>query len=255
MSDQQSAKPQLTGEQMQQLDQQHIWHPYSSMVAPPPVYPVVSASGVHLKLADGRELLDGLSSWWSVIHGYNHPVINQAAKDQIDAMSHVMFGGITHPSAVKLAKLLVDITPAKLEKVFFSDSGSVAVEVAIKMAVQYWQSQGKAEKHQLLALKSGYHGDTFAAMSVCDPETGMHHLFSKVLKQQLFAESPNCGFHDSCAESDLRDIKQLLEDNHQQLAAVILEPIVQGASGMKFYSPELSFVRCAHSATTNDVTA
>ena len=228
----------LSTEQLLALDKQHIWHPYASMIDAPPVYPVVSARGVRLKMADGTELIDGLSSWWSAIHGYNHPVLNQAAKDQLEDMSHVMFGGITHPSAVNLAKLLVDITPASLNKVFFSDSGSVAVEVAIKMAIQYWYSVGRKEKHQLLTLKNGYHGDTFGAMATCDPVTGMHHMFSEVLPKHHFAEAPRTRFGDDFNEADISSFKSLIEQNHQNLAAVILEPIVQGTGGMNFYSPE-----------------
>ncbi|MDG1773769.1 MAG: adenosylmethionine--8-amino-7-oxononanoate transaminase [Oceanicoccus sp.] len=228
----------LSTEQLLALDKAHIWHPYASMIDAPPVYPIVSAEGVRLKMADGAELIDGMSSWWSVIHGYNHPVLNQAAKDQLEDMSHVMFGGITHPSAVKLAKLLVDITPASLNKVFFSDSGSVAVEVAIKMAIQYWYSVGRKEKHQLLTLKNGYHGDTFGAMATCDPVTGMHHMFSEVLPKHLFAEKPRTKFGEEFDEEDISSFKTLIEENHQYLAAVILEPIVQGTGGMNFYSPE-----------------
>lgn len=228
----------LSTEQLLALDKAHIWHPYASMIDAPPVYPIVSAEGVRLKMADGAELIDGMSSWWSVIHGYNHPVLNQAAKDQLEDMSHVMFGGITHPSAVKLAKLLVDITPASLNKVFFSDSGSVAVEVAIKMAIQYWYSVGRKEKHQLLTLKNGYHGDTFGAMATCDPVTGMHHMFSEVLPKHLFAEKPRTKFGEEFDEEDISSFKTLIEENHQNLAAVILEPIVQGTGGMNFYSPE-----------------
>ena len=228
----------LSTEQLLALDKQHIWHPYASMIDAPPVYPVVSARGVRLKMADGTELIDGLSSWWSAIHGYNHPVLNQAAKDQLEDMSHVMFGGITHPSAVNLAKLLVDITPPSLNKVFFSDSGSVAVEVAIKMAIQYWYSVGRKEKHQLLTLKNGYHGDTFGAMATCDPVTGMHHMFSEVLPKHHFAEAPRTRFGDDFNEADISSFKSLIEQNHQNLAAVILEPIVQGTGGMNFYSPE-----------------
>lgn len=221
-----------------ELDRRHIWHPYSSMFTGNPPLPVVAAHGVHLELADGRQLIDGMSSWWSAIHGYNHPVINAAAKAQIDQMSHVMFGGLTHPPAVELAKLLADITPAGLDKVFFSDSGSVAVEVAIKMAIQYWGSQGQARKHRLLTIRSGYHGDTFATMAVCDPVTGMHHLFRDVLTQHLFAPSPRCQFGGDFDDQDITEFEQLIAAHHNELAAVILEPIVQGAGGMKFYHPE-----------------
>lgn len=219
------------------FDHKHLWHPYASMTSPPPVYPVVSASGARLSLADGRQLIDGMSSWWSVLHGYNHPVLNRALTDQLEKMAHVMFGGLTHEPAVKLGKCLVDITPRDLDKVFFSDSGSVAVEVAIKMALQFWYSVGQPHKNRLLALRNGYHGDTFAAMSVCDPYTGMHHIFSGVLPRQLFAESPAVGFNEAFEEHHITDFKSLIERHHHELAAVILEPVVQGTGGMKFYSP------------------
>ncbi len=230
--------PDLTTEELLSLDRQYVWHPYASMTSTVPVYPVVSAQGVRIKLADGRELIDGMSSWWSAIHGYNHPVLNTAAKAQLEDMSHVMFGGLTHPSAVKLAKLLVDITPPSLTKVFISDSGSVSVEVAIKMAIQYWYSIGQREKHELLTIRGGYHGDTFAAMATCDPVTGMHHMFRDVLPQHYFADKPTCRFGDSCGEQDIASFRQLIENHHQTLAAVILEPIVQGAGGMNFYSAD-----------------
>jgi adenosylmethionine-8-amino-7-oxononanoate aminotransferase len=219
-------------------DQQFVWHPYSSLTNPIPAYEVVSAQGVNLQLADGTELIDGMSSWWCTIHGYNHPVLNQAAKQQIDAVSHVMFGGITHAPAVNLCEKLVQITPAGLDKVFLADSGSVGVEVAIKMAFQYWISKGQPQKNKLLSLRNGYHGDTFAAMSVCDPVTGMHHLFSQVLQQHLFAPAPQTAFDGDWDEGDIAEFARLIRDNQQQLAAVILEPIVQGAGGMRFYSPE-----------------
>lgn len=219
-------------------DQQFVWHPYSSLTNPIPAYEVVSAQGVNLQLADGTELIDGMSSWWCTIHGYNHPVLNQAAKQQIDAVSHVMFGGITHAPAVNLCEKLVKITPAGLDKVFLADSGSVGVEVAIKMAFQYWISKGQPQKNKLLSLRNGYHGDTFAAMSVCDPVTGMHHLFSEVLQQHLFAPAPQTAFDGDWDEGDITEFARLIRDNQQQLAAVILEPIVQGAGGMRFYSPE-----------------
>lgn len=218
-------------------DQQFVWHPYSSLSAPIPAYEVVSAKGVYLKLADGRELIDGMSSWWCTIHGYNHPVLNQAAKDQIDKVSHVMFGGITHKPAVELCEKLVAITPAGLDKVFLSDSGSVAVEVAIKMAFQYWISQGQAQKSQLLTLRSGYHGDTFAAMSVCDPKTGMHHMFDQVVTKHHFAPAPQTGVYEEWNEEDIAEFAEIISSKSDQLAAVILEPIVQGAGGMRFYSP------------------
>ena len=218
-------------------DQQFVWHPYSSLSTPIPAYEVVSAKGVYLKLADGRELIDGMSSWWCTIHGYNHPVLNQAAKDQIDKVSHVMFGGITHAPAVELCEKLVAITPPGLDKVFLSDSGSVAVEVAIKMAFQYWISQGQAQKSQLLTLRSGYHGDTFAAMSVCDPKTGMHHMFDQVVTKHHFAPAPQTGVYEKWIEEDIAEFAEIISSKSDQLAAVILEPIVQGAGGMRFYSP------------------
>lgn len=223
--------------QILQKDQQFVWHPYSSLSNPIPAYEVVSANGVNLHLADGTELIDGMSSWWCTIHGYNHPVLNEAAKQQIDLVSHVMFGGITHAPAVNLCEKLVEITPAGLDKVFLADSGSVGVEVAIKMAFQYWISQGQSGKNKLLSLRSGYHGDTFAAMSVCDPVTGMHHLFDQVMQKNYFAPAPKTGFDEAWDEQDIADFAQIISDKHNELAAVILEPIVQGAGGMRFYSP------------------
>lgn len=221
-----------------QKDQQFVWHPYSSLTKPIPAYEVVSAKGVRLELANGRQLIDGMSSWWCAIHGYNHPALNAAAKDQIDRMSHVMFGGITHSPAVTLCEKIVDITPEGLDKVFLSDSGSVSVEVAIKMAFQYWISKGQPEKNKLLSLKGGYHGDTFAAMSVCDPTNGMHHIFDQVLLQHYFAPKPQIGFDQPWDISDIAEFKSIIENQHQNIAAVILEPVVQGAGGMNFYSPE-----------------
>jgi adenosylmethionine-8-amino-7-oxononanoate aminotransferase len=221
-----------------QKDQQFVWHPYSSLTKPIPAYEVVSAKGVRLELANGRQLIDGMSSWWCAIHGYNHPALNAAAKDQINRMSHVMFGGITHSPAVTLCEKIVDITPEGLDKVFLSDSGSVSVEVAIKMAFQYWISKGQPEKNKLLSLKGGYHGDTFAAMSVCDPTNGMHHIFDQVLPQHYFAPKPQIGFDQPWDISDIAAFKSIIENQHQNIAAVILEPVVQGAGGMNFYSPE-----------------
>lgn len=219
------------------MDKDHIWHPYSSVVDPAPVYPVASADGVRLHLADGRMLIDGMSSWWCTIHGYNHPALNSAITAQISKMSHVMFGGITHEPAVRLAQTLAEITPPGLDKVFLSDSGSVSIEVAMKMALQYWQSQGEKGKSRFLSLKRGYHGDTFGAMSVCDPVTGMHHLFRDVLTPQFFSESPQCGFYDAWSEDFILDFKQTITAHADEIAAVILEPVVQGAGGMRFYSP------------------
>jgi adenosylmethionine-8-amino-7-oxononanoate aminotransferase len=219
-------------------DRAHVWHPYATVIEPLPVYPVVSASGVRLKLADGRELIDGMASWWAVIHGYNHPALNAAAVEQIDAMAHVMFGGLTHRPAIALAARLVELTPPPLQKVFFCDSGSVSVEVAIKMAIQYWHARGKPEKNKLLSLRSGYHGDTFGAMAVCDPITGMHELFAGILPRHYFAEAPPCGYHEPCSEQDIASFRKLLANHHTEIAAAIMEPIVQGAGGMRFYSPE-----------------
>ncbi|MEN8206303.1 MAG: adenosylmethionine--8-amino-7-oxononanoate transaminase [Pseudomonadota bacterium] len=220
-------------------DRAHIWHPYSAMGAElQPVYPVVSAQGVRLRLADGRELIDGMSSWWCAIHGYNHPVLNAAIEAQLGDMAHVMFGGLTHPAAVRLADRLVALTPEPLQSVFFSDSGSVSVEVAMKMAIQYWQACHKAGKQQFLTIRSGYHGDTLGAMSVCDPVTGMHNLFDGVLAQQLFVDSPGCRFGEPCRDQDIEAFKQQLAGNHHRIAAVIMEPIVQGAGGMRFYSAD-----------------
>jgi adenosylmethionine-8-amino-7-oxononanoate aminotransferase len=220
------------------FDREHIWHPYSSVVHPPCIHEVVSADGVRLRLNDGREIIDGMSSWWSAIHGYNHPRLNQAVKDQVETMSHVMFGGLTHPPAVELARKLVDITAEPLQKVFFADSGSIAVEVAIKMAIQYWFAQGKNNKHRLLTLRNGYHGDTFGTMAVCDPDNGMHGMFDQVLAKHLFAPSPNCINDDDYSDEDIAPFRQIISENHHQIAAVILEPIVQNAGGMNFYCPE-----------------
>ena len=219
-------------------DRAHIWHPYAAATDPGVIFPVTGASGVRLKLADGRELIDGMASWWCAIHGYNHPVLNRAVSQQLEQMSHVMFGGLTHPPAVKLAQMLVDLTPESLTRVFFSDSGSVSVEVALKMAIQYWHAVGKPGKQKMVALRSGYHGDTFGAMSVCDPVAGMHHLFGDVLFQQHFVQAPECGFEDDCPESDMEEITDLLSAHHADIAAVVLEPVVQGAGGMRFYSPD-----------------
>lgn len=219
------------------FDRQHIWHPYTSTLTPLTCYPVASASGVHIKLEDGTELVDGMSSWWSTIHGYNHPHLNQAAHQQIDQVSHVMFGGITHQPAISLCKKLLSLAPSNLEHVFLADSGSVAVEVSLKMALQYWHAKGE-RRPKFLTLRHGYHGDTFAAMSVTDPDNSMHSLYKGFLPEHIFAESPTCGYWDEWKPEDLTNFEHKIETLHQELAAVILEPIVQGAGGMRIYHPE-----------------
>ncbi|ALM71256.1 adenosylmethionine--8-amino-7-oxononanoate transaminase [Vibrio vulnificus] len=219
------------------FDRQHIWHPYTSTLTPLTCYPVNSASGVYIKLEDGTTLIDGMSSWWSTIHGYNHPHLNQAAHRQIDQVSHVMFGGITHQPAINLCKKLLSLAPNNLEHVFLADSGSVAVEVSLKMALQYWHAKGE-RRPKFLTLQHGYHGDTFAAMSVTDPDNSMHSLYKGFLPEHIFAKSPTGGFWDEWKPEDLTDFAQKIEQHHQELAAVILEPIVQGAGGMRIYHPE-----------------
>ena len=220
------------------FDRRHIWHPYTSMVDPLPVYHAVGAEGVRIRLADGRELVDGMASWWCAIHGYNHPELNAAARDQLDSAAHLMFGGLTHEPAVALAGLLIDLTPPPLQHVFFSDSGSVSVEVAIKMAIQFWSAAGRSEKHRLLTIRGGYHGDTFGAMSVCDPVTGMHERFRPVLAEHVFVSRPRRRFGEALHPEDRAEIERTLAKHHGEVAAVILEPVVQGAGGMWFYSQE-----------------
>ncbi|EMI8338620.1 TPA: adenosylmethionine--8-amino-7-oxononanoate transaminase [Proteus mirabilis] len=219
------------------FDLRHIWHPYTSMSNPLPAYPLVSAKGVELTLANGKQLIDGMSSWWAAIHGYNHPELNTAVTEQLAAMSHVMFGGITHPPAVALCRKLLAITPAPLECIFLADSGSVAVEVAIKMALQYWQAKGE-KRQRIVALKRGYHGDTFGAMSVCDPDNSMHSLYKGYLPNHLFVEAPKTGFYQPWDATDIDALRTTLAQHHQHIAAVMLEPIVQGAGGMRIYHPE-----------------
>ncbi len=223
---------------MLEFDRRHIWHPYTSMTEPLPIYPVVRASGVELELADGRRLIDGMSSWWCAIHGYNNPRLNKAVQVQLENMAHVMFGGISHKPAVELVEKLLKILPPGLEHVFLADSGSVSVEVAIKMALQYWQAVGKSKKTRLFTVRGGYHGDTMAAMSVCDPDTGMHHLFSDILPKQLFADKPVCRFDMPYVPDSISSLEQILKENANEIAAAIIEPIVQGAGGMWFYHPQ-----------------
>ncbi len=203
-----------------------------------PVFAVESAQGARITLADGRELIDGMASWWCAIHGYNHPVMNAAVSNQLESMAHVMFGGLTHKPAVELANRLVEITPEPLQSVFFSDSGSVSVEVAMKMAIQYWNARKQPSKQKFLTILYGYHGDTFGAMSVTDPVNSMHSLFADVLTQQYFVAAPACRFGEACSDDDIAPLQQQLETNNDTIAAVILEPIVQGAGGMRFYSAE-----------------
>ena len=219
-------------------DRKYIWHPYSAMDTDMPLFAVASAHSVRIQLHDGRELIDGMASWWCVIHGYNHPVINRAIEQQLQKMSHVMFGGLTHQPAVTLAEKLVAITPEPLQCVFFADSGSVAIEVAMKMAIQYWHAKGQVTRQQFLTIRHGYHGDTFGAMSVCDPVSGMHSLFSKMLPHQFFVDAPDCKFGETCTDSDLANFKNTLHGHINEIAAVIMEPIVQGAGGMRFYSAD-----------------
>ncbi|MEJ8652112.1 adenosylmethionine--8-amino-7-oxononanoate transaminase [Streptomyces sp. MS1.AVA.3] len=231
----------LTPGELLALDRQHVWHPYGPMPGRAAPLLVESASGVRLRLAEpveGQgELVDGMSSWWSAVHGYNHPVLNDAARGQLERMSHVMFGGLTHEPAVRLAKRLVDISPEPLQHVFLADSGSVSVEVAVKMCLQYWRSLGKPRKQRLLTWRGGYHGDTWQPMSVCDPDGGMHELWQGVLPRQIFADTPPAGFDAAPDEAYTAHLRELIGRHAEELAAVIVEPVVQGAGGMSFHSP------------------
>jgi len=220
------------------FDREHIWHPYTSMTNPLPSFKVDSANGVYLQLASGEKIIDGMSSWWSVLHGYNHPTLNNALIEQSKNMSHVMFGGLTHQPAIDLCKKLVRLTPQGLDKVFLSDSGSVAVEVAMKMAIQYWISQDQSNKNKMLTVKNGYHGDTFATMAVCDPVTGMHHMFDKVLAKHYFAPAPQIMIDEPWNDEDVAELTKLFKEHHNDIAAFVIEPIVQGTGGMRFYHPQ-----------------
>lgn len=221
-----------------EFDNRHLWHPYTNLSNPSPIFGVESAEGVYLTLTNGQRVIDGMASWWSTIHGYNHPELNNAICDQVGKMSHVMFGGLTHQPAIDLAKKLVSITAEELECVFIADSGSVAVEVALKMALQYFYSAGQPNKNKFLTIRNGYHGDTFGAMSVCDPENGMHSMFKGVLSEHFFVAAPTCVNDKDWIDEDIAEFKSVIELNHRRVAAVILEPIVQGAGGMRFYCPE-----------------
>ncbi|MEY4590225.1 MAG: Adenosylmethionine-8-amino-7-oxononanoate aminotransferase [Pseudomonadota bacterium] len=235
----------LSADALIQHDRTQLWHPYAASNSAQPLYAVARAEGCTLFLKDGRQLIDGMASWWAAIHGYNHPQLNAALSDQTQRMAHVMFGGLTHAPAVELAARLIHVAPKGLARVFLADSGSVAMEVAIKMAVQYWQGQGQPNKQRMICLRRGYHGDTLGAMSLSDPDTGMHSLFHAIVPQQIFAPAPTAAF--ACASddniktdirADITALETLMQQHHSSCAALVLEPIVQGAGGMRFYSAQ-----------------